>query len=55
MNTMTLTERDGRTTLEILVEHATKEGRDFHVNSGMEHGLQDALDLLDEVAASLES
>jgi uncharacterized protein YndB with AHSA1/START domain len=53
LDTLTLTETDGRTRLEILVEHATKEHRDAHIESGMEAGLQDALDLLEEVAASL--
>ena len=53
LNTMTLTEVDGRTTLEILVEHPTKEGRDMHIASGMEAGMQDAFDLLEEVASSL--
>jgi uncharacterized protein YndB with AHSA1/START domain len=50
---LTLTEADGRTTLTILVEHPTKEGRDEHINSGMEAGMQDAMDLLEEVAVSL--
>jgi uncharacterized protein YndB with AHSA1/START domain len=50
VNTMTLTERAGRTTLTILVQHATKAARDMHVESGMEDGLQDALDLLEQVA-----
>jgi uncharacterized protein YndB with AHSA1/START domain len=53
LDTLTLTEHDGRTTLRILVEHASKEHRDAHVNSGMEDGLQDALDLLEQVAVSL--
>jgi uncharacterized protein YndB with AHSA1/START domain len=53
VNVVTFTEVDGRTTLAILVEHPTKEGRDAHINSGMEAGLQDALDLLEEVAISL--
>jgi len=53
LNTLTLTEVDGRTRLEILVEHENKEHRDAHINSGMEDGLQDALDLLEEVAGSL--
>ena len=53
LNTMTLAETNGRTKLEILVEHPTKEGRDMHIQSGMEDGLQDALDLLEEVAVSL--
>jgi uncharacterized protein YndB with AHSA1/START domain len=50
---LTLTELDGRTTLTVLVEHPTKEGRDAHINSGMEDGMQDAMDLLEEVAVSL--
>jgi uncharacterized protein YndB with AHSA1/START domain len=53
LDTLTLTESDGRTTLTLLVEHSCKEHRDAHINSGMEDGLQDALDLLEEVAVSL--
>jgi uncharacterized protein YndB with AHSA1/START domain len=53
VNTMTLTEEDGRTSLTILVQHASKEHRDAHIESGMEAGLQDAMDLLEEVAVSL--
>jgi uncharacterized protein YndB with AHSA1/START domain len=53
VNTMTLTEVDGRTILTILVQHQSKEHRDAHIESGMEAGLQDALDLLEQVAISL--
>jgi len=53
LDTITFTEADGRTTLTILVQHATKEDRDAHIDSGMEAGLQDALDLLEGVAVSL--
>ena len=53
VNTATFTEEDGRTTLEILVQHSNKQFRDMHVESGMEDGLQDALDLLEEIAVSL--
>jgi uncharacterized protein YndB with AHSA1/START domain len=53
LNTLTLIEADGRTTLTVLVEHPTKEGRDAHINSGMEAGMQDAMDLLEQVAVSL--
>jgi uncharacterized protein YndB with AHSA1/START domain len=53
LNTLTLTEVDGRTTLTILVQHKSKEHRDAHINSGMEAGLQDALELLEQVARSL--
>jgi uncharacterized protein YndB with AHSA1/START domain len=53
LNTLTLAEEDGRTTLTILLEHSSKEHRDGHINSGMEAGMQDAMDLLEEVAVSL--
>jgi len=53
LDTLTLSEQDGRTTLTLLVEHQTKMARDMHVESGMEDGLQDALDLLERVAAEL--
>ena len=53
LNTLTLTEADGRTTLTILVQHASKDDRDAHIDSGMEAGMQDALDLLEQVAVSL--
>jgi uncharacterized protein YndB with AHSA1/START domain len=53
LNTLTFTEVDGRTTLTILVEHQNREGRDAHIESGMEAGMQDAMDLLEEVAISL--
>jgi uncharacterized protein YndB with AHSA1/START domain len=53
VDTLTLAEADGRTTLTILVQHATKEHRDAHIASGMEDGMQDAMDLLEQVAASL--
>jgi uncharacterized protein YndB with AHSA1/START domain len=53
LDTITFTEVDGRTTLTLLVQHRTKADRDAHVNSGMEDGLQDALDLLEQVANSL--
>jgi uncharacterized protein YndB with AHSA1/START domain len=53
LDTLTLTEKDGRTTLSVLVQHASKEHRDAHINSGMEDGMQDALDLLEQVAVSL--
>jgi uncharacterized protein YndB with AHSA1/START domain len=53
VNTATFTEADGRTTLTILVQAPSKETRDAIVESWMEDGLQDALDLLEEVAVSL--
>ena len=53
LNTLTLTEVDGRTRLEVLVEHPTQEGRDMHIQSGMEGGMQEAMDRLERVAVSL--
>jgi uncharacterized protein YndB with AHSA1/START domain len=53
LNTLTLTEQDGRTTLEVLVQHTSKEHRDGHINSGMEVGMQQAMDRLEQVAVSL--
>lgn len=53
LNTVTFTEVDGRTTLTVLVQAPSKELRDTIINSGMEDGMQDALDLLEQVAISL--
>jgi uncharacterized protein YndB with AHSA1/START domain len=53
MSTATFTEKDGRTTVTLLVQHTSKEHRDMHINSGMEDGLQEALDYLEQVAVSL--
>jgi len=53
MNTLTFTEVDGRTTLEILAEHTDKETRDMVINTGMEAGMQEAMDHLEQVAVSL--
>jgi len=53
VNTVTFTEADGRTTLTILVQHTSKEHRDAHIDSGIEAGMQDAMDLLEQIAVSL--
>ena len=53
LNTATFTEADGRTTLTVLVQAPSKEIRDAIIESGMEAGMQDALDLLEQVAISL--
>jgi hypothetical protein len=37
----------------LLVEHSSREHRDAHVNSGMEAGMQESMDALERVAASL--
>ena len=53
LNTATFEEDDGRTVLTLLIHAPSKAVRDMIVASGMEDGLQDALDLLEEVAGSL--
>jgi uncharacterized protein YndB with AHSA1/START domain len=53
LDTITFTEKDGRTYLEILVEHKDQTGRDMQINSGMEGGMQEAMDALEQVAVSL--
>ncbi len=53
VNTSTFVEADGRTTLTILVQATSKVSRDAIIDSGMESGLQDAMNLLEEVSISL--
>jgi uncharacterized protein YndB with AHSA1/START domain len=55
VNTATFAEADGRTTMTILVQAASKTARDAIIDSGMEAGMQDAFDLLEQVAVSLET
>jgi len=53
VDTLTLAEIGDHTLMTVLVEHPTMEGRDMHVESGMEDGMQDAMDLLEETVAAL--
>jgi uncharacterized protein YndB with AHSA1/START domain len=53
LNTVTFAEADGRTTLTMLVQHASKEARDAHIGSEMEAGMRAAMDLLERVANAL--
>ena len=53
VDTVTFTEDDGRTTLTVLVQHSCQEHRDAHIESGMEGGMQEAMDKLEQVAISL--
>ncbi len=53
LNIVTFTEVDGRTVLELLVQCASQEVRDMIVDSGMEAGMQEAWDHLEQVAISL--
>jgi uncharacterized protein YndB with AHSA1/START domain len=52
--TVTLTEKDERTFIEVLIEAKDKNGRDAIVNSGMEEGMQQSYDALERVAVSLK-
>ena len=53
LNIVTFTEADGRATLSLLVQCTTKDLRDMILDSGMEAGMQEGFDLLEEVAISL--
>ena len=51
--TVTFTERDGRTFMEMLCEYRDRTDRDAVVDSGMEGGMQESMDYLERVAVSL--
>jgi uncharacterized protein YndB with AHSA1/START domain len=51
--TLTFTESDGRTTVHMLCEYHNRVTRDIVINSGMESGMQEGMDLLEELAISL--
>jgi len=53
VDTVTITEHDGRSTLTVLVDHSCREHRDGHLESGMEGGMQESLDALEQVAVGL--
>jgi len=53
LNIVTFTEVDGRTILTLLVQCTTKELRDLIIDSGMEVGMQEQMDLLEQIASSL--
>jgi uncharacterized protein YndB with AHSA1/START domain len=53
LNIVTFTEAEGRTTLTVLVQTTSKELRDTIIDSGMEVGMQEGMDLLEQVAVSL--
>jgi len=55
VDTVTFTEVDGRTTVAVLVQHSCREHRDAHIESGMEGGMQEAMDLLEQVAVELSA
>jgi uncharacterized protein YndB with AHSA1/START domain len=53
LNTITFNETNGRTTLTALVQAPDKAVRDAIISSGMEGGMQTAMDLLEQTAVSL--
>ena len=53
VTTNTFTEKNGRPTLTILAQHPSREIRDMVINSGMETGMQEQMDRLEQVAVSL--
>jgi uncharacterized protein YndB with AHSA1/START domain len=53
LNVVTFAEADGRTTLTLLVQAPSRQVRDAIVDSGMEAGMQEQMELLEELASSL--
>ena len=53
LNIVTFTEVGGRTTLALLVQAPSREIRDEIMRSGMEVGMQEQLELLEQLAISL--
>jgi uncharacterized protein YndB with AHSA1/START domain len=48
-----LVRTNGRTTLTLLVEHTNREHSDAHINPGMEDGMQESVDHLEQVTLSI--
>jgi uncharacterized protein YndB with AHSA1/START domain len=53
VDTITFTEADGRTTLELLMRVSSREIRDMILETGMEIGVQEQMDALEQLAKSL--
>jgi uncharacterized protein YndB with AHSA1/START domain len=53
LNVVTFSEADGRTTLSLLARAPNRQVRDAIMESGMEAGMQEQMDLLEELARSL--
>ena len=51
VTTTTLTEADGLTTLRTLVEHTSQSNRDGHLSSGMESGMHETFNRLEDLLA----
>jgi uncharacterized protein YndB with AHSA1/START domain len=53
LNIVTFEQSGGRTTLTIVMKVESREVRDMIIDSGMEGGLQEGMDLLEQVAREL--
>ena len=53
LNIVSFEESEGRTTLSILMVVESREVRDMIIDSGMEGGLQEGMDLLEQIAREL--
>jgi uncharacterized protein YndB with AHSA1/START domain len=53
LNTVVLTEEDGRTTMTVTVLYPSKEIRDAVINSGMQAGASETYDRLDEYVRTM--
>lgn len=53
LDTITFVDLDGRTRLEMLMELPTQEARDMVLNSGMELGVREQMEILEQLAISL--
>ena len=49
---VTLSERDGKTYVRVEQLHDSVQSRDAHIGSGMEAGMREALDRLEEFVSS---
>jgi uncharacterized protein YndB with AHSA1/START domain len=54
LNVVTFAEADGRTRLELLVQCPNREIRDAIMGSGMEAGMQEQYDALEQLVITLE-
>lgn len=54
VNTLTLSEKGGITTLPAHVPHKSREKRDGHVLSGMEAGMQLAMNRVESLLATID-
>jgi uncharacterized protein YndB with AHSA1/START domain len=53
LNTLTLAEHHGTTTMTVLIQHQSAANRDAVIEAGMESGMNAALDALERVARAL--